>query len=328
MSMLGGGTVGKGIVGEGTVGKGTVTFIGGTAYSGSTLLSLVIANDPLGFSCGEVHAFVNPYLPHHLTPRCGCGNPSCDVWRTFKASGYTSPHRWVFDHFPGTRVLVDSSKDVGWIRPSAVALQRDGYAVRHLLVWKSPEEYLQSRMKRKQLKGWASSWINYHRAYLTVFEHCRTVRYESLVADPATLDGICSFLGIDNFHGKTDYWNKTHHSLFGNSSARIHLAAKDSHEYARMQSELDRQAATGGNAGHQSLIYSAPSTPELATYASTRELDAFERLRAELESRDVRKNGLAGAAPFHWPLIAPWYVYNRVGRLARVAAFKARTMTG
>ena len=55
-----------------------VIFIGGTSYSGSTFFDMILANDPKGFSCGEVNALFNPYRPHHTDPLCGCGDINCD----------------------------------------------------------------------------------------------------------------------------------------------------------------------------------------------------------------------------------------------------------
>ena len=96
----------------------TAILIGGTAYSGSTLLDMLLANDPHGFSCGELHAVIQPYLEHHFSPRCGCGNPDCTVWEDIRDQGERA-HEHLLTKFPETRFLVDSSKDVAWLKPSA-----------------------------------------------------------------------------------------------------------------------------------------------------------------------------------------------------------------
>ena len=91
-----------------------VTFIGGTAYSGSTLLDMILANDQSGFSCGEVGAYVYPFRRHHKSPTCGCGEPDCGIWRDPRAAT-VDVHRYLFDRFPDVSFLVDSSKSIEWI---------------------------------------------------------------------------------------------------------------------------------------------------------------------------------------------------------------------
>lgn len=52
----------------------TAIFIGGSSYSGSTLLDMMLASGEDGFSAGEVSALFYPYRPHHINPECvnGC----------------------------------------------------------------------------------------------------------------------------------------------------------------------------------------------------------------------------------------------------------------
>ncbi len=58
-----------------------VIFITGTGRSGSTLLDMMLGNDPKGISLGEVVALFRPYRPHHLLKNKDCfgenewGNP-------------------------------------------------------------------------------------------------------------------------------------------------------------------------------------------------------------------------------------------------------------
>ncbi len=299
----------------------TVVFIGGTAYSGSTLLNLVIANDPQGFSCGEVHAFVHPYLDYHWRPNCGCGDLDCRFWQPYGDIRPDSVHRWLFERVPGIRLVVDSSKDVGWIRPNAVRLQRRDIIVHKILVWKTPAEFLASRQKRGQLAGWANSWIYYHRAFLAAFPDCVTVRYESLVSDPATLDAICKVVGIANFPGKTEYWNKEQHTLFGNSSARIHLVSEASSEYTRMRTELDNQSSQekASTGEHQSIRY-LKADASLESNASAKDIAMFARIQHEIELRDVKQkaeSNIGTERPYPWIWLAPYYVLQKSTKALR-----------
>jgi hypothetical protein len=59
--------------------------------------------------------------------------------------------------------------------------------------------------------------------YLTAIKNWRSVKYSELANNPRTLKKICSYLKIPYFPTKFDYWDKNHHILFGNESAKIHL---------------------------------------------------------------------------------------------------------
>lgn len=219
-----------------------VTFIGGTAYSGSTLLDMILANDRTGFSCGEVGAFVYPFRRHHRSPACGCGGSDCTIWRDPQAST-KEVHRYLFDRFPELTFLVDSSKSIEWIFQQQSRLKAHGIGSRNVLIWKTPQEYYQSRKKRSEEDGWLKSWLNYHQSYMTVFSSFVSIRYSDLVAAPASLEVLCRHLGIACWDGKIQYWNKQQHTLFGNSSAKIHLYPRDSSTHEQMHDELSRLAA-------------------------------------------------------------------------------------
>jgi hypothetical protein len=51
----------------------------GTARSGSTMLDLILGNDPKGFSLGEVANWFYPWRTHHFDIKCGCGIYPCPV---------------------------------------------------------------------------------------------------------------------------------------------------------------------------------------------------------------------------------------------------------
>ncbi len=206
----------------------TVIFVGGTAYSGSTFFDMMLANDPRGFSCGEVHAFFRPFRPHHHHPPCGCGDHRCTLWGEIRNSGEARLYRSIFQQNPDTRFIVDSSKSLPWITAQAGRLAKAGIQVRHILIWKSPAQIARSFHKRGRGRRWTRSWANYHRLYFRLIPEYRTVNHFSLVDDPAVLEQACAYLGIGHFPGKAEYWNKRHHTLFGNTSAKIHTRDPDS----------------------------------------------------------------------------------------------------
>ncbi len=278
-----------------------VTFIGGTAYSGSTLLDMILANDQSGFSCGEVGAYVYPFRRHHKSPTCGCGEPDCGIWRDPRAAT-VDVHRYLFDRFPDVSFLVDSSKSIEWISQQQQRLDELGIGSRNVLIWKTPQEYFQSRCKRSEQRGWLKSWLSYHRSYMAVFNSFTAIRYSDLVSSPASLEALCSRLGIACWPGKTQYWDKRQHTLFGNSSAKIHLYPRDSSPHDRMHDEL-------------SQLSTQPSLPRSETFRSiyqenrsdagpdlsANEARAVREVVESLERRDARatsaQDALDGAGP-------------------------------
>lgn len=219
-----------------------VIFVGGTAYSGSTFFDMMLANDPHGFSCGEVHAFFRPFRPHHRHPPCGCEDPGCTLWDDIRKNGEARLYQSIFERQPETRFIVDSSKSLPWITRQTGRLERSGIDVRHILIWKSPAQIAHSFSKRGKGRQWIRSWVNYHRLYFRLVANFRAVPYDALVSDDSVLEQACMFLGIDCFPGKIDYWNKRHHTLFGNTSARIHTREADSGSFVEDAAALASRA--------------------------------------------------------------------------------------
>ncbi|HDH57681.1 MAG TPA: hypothetical protein ENF16_03625, partial [Bacteroidetes bacterium] len=196
-----------------------VIFIGGTSFSGSTFLDMILANDPRGFSCGEVRALFHPWRPHHFNPECGCGDENCEVWRQVLQNGEKNLYETIFSLFDVDFIL-DSSKDLFWIKKQMRYLGKQNVEVKNVLIWKTPLELAYSFKKRGRLKEWKKSWINYHRAYLTLIGPHLAVKYSDLTKDEKALIKICEYLEIPYFAEKIHYWEKTHHTLFGNTSAK------------------------------------------------------------------------------------------------------------
>lgn len=214
-----------------------VIFIGGTSYSGSTLLDMILAHDPKGFSCGEVRALFHPWRPHHVNPECGCGEETCDVWRQVLQHGEDALYETIFDRFDAD-FIVDSSKDLFWMKRQTETLRRKNIDVEHILIWKTPLELAYSFKKRGRLKEWKKSWINYQRAYFALISKYRAIKYSDLTTNESTLEALCDYLEIPHFPDKSQYWLKTHHTLFGNTAAKIHLYSQDSEKFVKDKNEL------------------------------------------------------------------------------------------
>ena len=275
------------------MGERKVIFVGGTAFSGSTLLDMMLANDPGGFSCGEVRFRLLPVKRHNLTEGCGCGNPACRVWEEVASAGVRELYRRIFELFPDVRFVVDSSKDPIWIRDRTRDLRHQGIEVRNILIWKTPEEFLVSRKKRGMENGWQQTWIELHKRYFWLVDDWVAVRYADLVQSPQTFERVCAAMGLPYREGKERYWEHTQHTLFGNTSAKIHLYDKGSQRFQQLKQSLDN-TIEGDNASaderYKRVMYVPPSPVSPADRAADAE---FERVMVELKAHDVGSSDAA-----------------------------------
>lgn len=278
-----------------------VIFVAGTAYSGSTVLDMILGNAPSGFSCGEVEAVAHPYRPHHLSPRCGCGDDRCGLWSDlrhgFAQDGQIYPR--LFERFPEIRYLVDSSKWLPWIVSQDRVLRERGFDVRHVLIWKTPQEYFASRSKRGSGRGWARDWLDYHRHYLACVRNPVAVQYAEFFANERVLETLCTRLDIPYHAGRADYWKKIHHTVFGNSSAKIHLYQSDSETYRRMETELKSLNGTSvtGSARNQGSALTGETAVPVISARNRQSMDAIIRMLSEQDAGRTDTAGAPGVAP-------------------------------
>ena len=205
--------------------KKKVIFVGGSSYSGSTILDMMLSNSSKGFSLGEIHALFHPYRPHHFNPICGCNNNECNIWRDVKVAGENELYNTVFKKLPEVDYLIDSSKNPLWIKKQSENLKKQNIDVQHVLIWKSPEYFAHSMLKRGKTK-WKKAWVNYYQLYLHLIQNFHSIPYESLVESPSNrIKEICNDCGIKYQPEMEKFWGKQHHTLFGNQSAKVHLTA-------------------------------------------------------------------------------------------------------
>jgi hypothetical protein len=268
----------------------TVIFVGGTSYSGSTFFDMTLANDPKGFSCGEVCALFFPYHPLHIQPDCGCADSECSIWHRLLKHGYANLFPAIFERFPEVDFIVDSSKDIFWITKQLRALKKHGIRAKHVLIWKDPFEAAMSFKKRNRLNQLERSWVNYHRLYTTCVPEFTSVSYRLLTTDCAYLKAVCDYLQIPCFEGKEQFWKKTHHTLFGNTSARVHLFQGDPGRQAicmKKLSEINAERAVRKRI--RSIYYEANEDRELINWVSRRRTANpwYGKITRYLERRDV-----------------------------------------
>ena len=266
-----------------------VIFIGGTAYSGSTFLDMVLANAPDGFSCGEVNAYFYPYREHHINPLCGCGSPACDIWYKIKKNGLKKLYQTIFELYPEVNIIVDSSKDPDWIRDRIDDLKDTGISVENILIWKTPEEFFASCSKRGKTKRWEQEWINYHRYYFSQINNWISLPYKHLATTTDTLKKLCNVIDIPFFYGKEEYWRKKHHTLFGNTSAKIHLYDKKTDNYDQCQKNLTRSIKDKQPIKHKAVFYNSSGFPdeEIKLHSITKNIEKILYSTAMLRSESA-----------------------------------------
>lgn len=273
-------------------------FIGGSSYSGSTFLNLILANAPDAFSCGEVSMFFRPDKRKYLEPDCTCGDPQCKVWLQLRDMGESTLYENIFNMFPHINVIVDSSKDPLWIHDMSKHLAKSGILYKNILIWKTPEEFRSSRVKRGRERGWRRAWVNYHRSYFYLVDDWVSIKYNKIAKNPSLVKPLCDRLELPYNEGQEHYWNKTHHSLFGNSSANIHLHQQNSNAYQYYENEI-KDSWTDFNLAHskhQKINYETDTgnRPEIRSEKDTDEFT--QRIVKVLEAKDFNRSESAQMA--------------------------------
>jgi hypothetical protein len=290
--------------------KKMVIFIGGTAFSGSTFFDLILSNDPAGFSCGEVRALFNPSQPYHLNPVCGCGIKGCNLWQQVLKGGVENIYTNIFNLLPNIAFIVDSSKDPYWIRSQSKNLIAREIECKHILIWKSPLEFAYSCRKRGKI-DWQKAWINYHRMYLTAITDWKSVKYSELTNNPEALKKICNYLQIPYFSTKSNYWDKSHHILFGNESAKIHLRSKSPyHSKKKKQGHCSERNYTNIENPYRTIYYIKVNDhslrSEVKEFITTNK--KLQTILALLNERDIKNKYMGVYSDYH--LRFSWLHFN------------------
>ena len=221
-----------------------IILVGGVRFSGTTLLDMILANDPSGFSAGEVSRCFRMGARRHV-PKCSCGSPECRLWDTVAARREQDVYDTIFRQDERLSFIVDSSKNPFWIRRMNDLARRRGWQILNVLIWKDPFASAHSFNKRGQMASWKREWLEYHRLYFSLLKDFVTVHYASFVQSPPVLDALCSAANIDNFPGKVEFWTKQHHNLGGNASTKIHLYDVGNPRFEAAKTFIERQANAG-----------------------------------------------------------------------------------
>ena len=208
-----------------------VIFLGGTSRSGSTLLHLILANDPKAMALGEIHSLFRPTKKHHFEELIKLKKNL--IWSKILKAGKKQLYPNVIKFFPDIDVFVDSSKDPFWFKYHEKVKHFD-YDIKHVLIYKTPAELAKSFIKRGKETEWIRTYKHYHKKYFSLIKIFVTISYKDLINDDHALQKLCEALGIKYFDKKKQYWEHEQTHFFGSSSVK----AKDSHNAKR---QLDDQ---------------------------------------------------------------------------------------
>ncbi|MDP6908916.1 MAG: hypothetical protein QF371_05380 [Flavobacteriales bacterium] len=281
-----------------------VIMIGGTSYSGSTLLELMLANDPVGFSCGEVWSLFMPHKLQQFSPRFPMEDKDPHFWKRILRKGYSRVYESVAEEIPHIRFITDNTKRPVWQWDQANRLREHGHEVHHVLIWKTPSELATSFHKRGRGSIWMKKWLNYHRQYFSMIDTFTSVRYSDLVNNPMTLQNLCESIGIPFFPEKKQYWIKDHYTLFGNKSAKVHLFDQKSEHYHRVSEKLELGTGDSvGNAHRQVAYKQSDSTGFKEEIETVQSHPSYGSIVQMLKVHDVNSNQ---TEDFTFPAMPPF----------------------
>ncbi|MFW5895260.1 MAG: hypothetical protein ACOCT9_00800 [archaeon] len=202
-----------------------VILIGGTGRNGSTLLDLMIGNDPKGFSAGELYYLFRPNKPSVKLNKgdCFCNKKNCSFWSSIKDK---CNEKVIYDclfNELNIDFIVDSSKNPLWIRKQINYGSNKNYEIIPIIIYKTPLEYAYSRYKRDDLDIWKKSYLKVHKSIFYIMDDFVTIKYKDLAKNPSKkLKSICDSIGIDYFKGKEKFWNNdnTNHLIRGSPTLK------------------------------------------------------------------------------------------------------------
>ena len=215
-----------------TDGRRRVLLVAGVSRSGSTALDFILGNRPGGFSLGEIYAWYRPFRHPHIEPQCACGRPwyQCSIWQKVGHPKARHLHRTVADALAATTV-VDSSKDLSWIRDAYRWAAADGLEPHVVLSWREPRGLAYSYWKRGDLGAPKPPWLTNLEEYVRRLDDLgvayHAVSFDQLIADPvSTLEKLHAAIGMVSWPGQERFWESDYHSMFGSGGTREQLRAQ------------------------------------------------------------------------------------------------------
>jgi len=273
-----------------------VIFVGGTSFSGSTMLDMILSNDPHGNSLGEIIALFRPHREHHFQEIKKLKTDK--DWLKILDDGEKNLYQNLFNIYNNTEYFVDSSKDPNWIKKNIKILKNNNIDFKNVLIYKTPAELAHSFAKRNKINILDSHIEAYYKTYLYYIKDFRSVSYKQLVKEPKVLELLCNYLQIDYFIGKEKFWQKEHHTFFGNRRARVHT------DNLKPEDKNVEQNLTKD--GYQKLYYVEPDNEELMELGKKIELK-YKNIFEYIYSKNITpNNSVINYYPSHLEMKKKW----------------------
>jgi hypothetical protein len=197
--------------------KKTIILIGGTGRSGSTLLDLILGNDPKAMSLGEIRGLFIPRRKHHFEEIKRLKKDK--IWNEILLGGQERLYENLILFYPDIDIFIDSSKDPFWIEYQNKVVPTN-YEIKNVLIYKAPIELAKSFIKRGQKTEWLRTFKHYHKIYFSLINNFSTISYKNLVASNTVLEKLCNFCNLKYSERKKDYWENKDDIIFGSNSVR------------------------------------------------------------------------------------------------------------
>lgn len=204
----------------------------GAGHSGSTLLGLVLGSHSSGFYAGEAKKSLflgDPRKPLRKRACKLCGE-ACPIWSRVTVPPVPDLYEQLAE-VTGRSVIIDSTKDVAWIRARAEALDRAGVPQRRVFLSRDGRAVINSRLRKYGLdpRRAIDEWLAQVEATEALLaerpEEVLRVRYEELATAPApTARRLCEALGLAFEPGMLRYEEREHHPLGGNTGTQSVVA--------------------------------------------------------------------------------------------------------
>ncbi|HJL17148.1 MAG TPA: sulfotransferase [Sandaracinaceae bacterium LLY-WYZ-13_1] len=205
----------------------------GAGHSGSTLLGLVLGSHSACFYAGEAKKTLfigDPDKPlrKRVCKICGAG---CPVWGRFEVP----PRPDVLEQIArltGAPTVVDSTKNVAWIRERAAELDAVGVPQKRIFLARDGRAVVNSRVRKYPDEDPAAvidAWLAQVEATRALLAErpgdALTVRYEALATEPEpVVRRVCEHLGLDFEPAMLRYETHEHHPLGGNTGTQSVVA--------------------------------------------------------------------------------------------------------
>ena len=213
-----------------------VCFICGAGHSGSTLLGLVLGSHTDCFYAGEARKsqFVgNPQKALRKRTCKLCGE-DCPVWTGFN-DGIEDRTAGLYQRIARKAqrgVVIDSTKNVDWLRDRMADLATDGIPVYLLYLQRDGRAVINSRLRKYSEKSpaelieqWQSQVERTNELYDAFSGSKMSLHYEDFARNPeATTRNLTEFLGLDFQPAMMRFDEFEHHPIGGNNGTQFQVA--------------------------------------------------------------------------------------------------------